>query len=127
MDLIDKTVQTYCVPQGITSTNQTAPANNIGVIGTIVLRRTSTLTALAATNTANAALANYFATLPLGGDNQGNPAQAYFFLEPMQDAVKDAAPADFLKVTISGSDIPVNTPQDVATLSSAVWSVVNEI
>lgn len=126
MDLIDKTVQTYCVPLGITAINLSAPTLNVATTGTIVLKRGSTLTNLAAQNAASAALSNYFATLPLGGDNQGG-GSFFFFIEPMQNAVHNAMPNDFLKVTINGSDIPVVTPQDVATLLSSTWTIVNEI
>lgn len=129
LGLIDKTVQTYCVPLGTTAITLTAPGNSITVTGTIYLKRGSTLSAANAQTIGLAALTAYFATLPLGGDDVGG-STFYFLIEPMQNVVRDAMPNDCLqcKIASPSADVAVTTPQDVATLNVASsFSVVNEI
>lgn len=129
LDLIDKTVQTYCVPLTVTCVNASAPANTITISGTLYLKRGSTLTSAAAISAATTALSNYFATLPLGGDDLGGSSY-FFLLEPMQNAVEQAMPNDCLQFIITSptASVPVNTPQDVAVLAaSPTITVIAEI
>lgn len=135
MDLIDKTVQTYCVPLGITCVNATATANTISITGTLYLKRGATSTSSKAQSDASAALANYFATLPIGGDDLGG-ASYYFLIEPMQAAISSplflptgsTLANDLLRVVITSpnADVAAN-PTDVATLGTINWTVVNEV
>lgn len=122
---INAAIQAQVVPLGVTATVQAASSVSVSVTANVWVPTAAGLTSLQIQNAAGAALATYFANLPIGGILDNNSG---IFVLPVNeitatiyDAIVKPAPGFSSRISVI-TTIPtgdtVLTPSQVATLST---------
>lgn len=124
LDIIDKSIQANAVPDGITGTTLTAIANNVAVVGTIVVTgATANLTDAQIQSLISTALTTYGSIIPIGG------VGSTLYLEAIKNAAFNAVPAsDRVNMTLSSpASDTVLAAYDVVQFSPTPVFVVTRV